>query len=384
MSESSDLFFGEFRITATHNSCVECYFEFNARKIYEQITGVVTKLKNRRMDSFTQIVLGASIAELVVGRAIGRKASLYGATLGTMPDLDVLIDFGGAVENFTYHRSFSHSLLVLSAGSPLIASGLRMMHNQVSFRRLHAMVWLVLTTHALLDALTVYGTQLFWPVSEYPVSGSVLFIIDPAYTLPLALGVLLCLILARDMSLGARLNAVGLAISTIYVGWAVAAKAHVDQVARTSLEDQGIAYNKLLSTPAPFNTLLWRVVVMQPGGYLEGYYSVLDKKRKLKLDRYPSHPNLLTDLANAWTASRLKWFTHGFYSVRSNSPQIVLTDLRMGVEGAYVFRFLVGERQPDGSIKPRNARIKEARDFSRVPLVWRRMWDDSIDLSPRK
>src|SRR5690606_42153165 len=45
-------------------------------------------------------------------------------------------------------------------------------------------VWLILITHVVLDALTVYGTQLLWPVWPEPISWGTIFIIDPAYTLP--------------------------------------------------------------------------------------------------------------------------------------------------------------------------------------------------------
>ena len=51
------------------------------------------------------------------------------------------------------------------------------------------MVWLCLVTHPLLDAFTVYGTQVLLPFSDYPVAWSTLFIIDPLYTLPLVVGV---------------------------------------------------------------------------------------------------------------------------------------------------------------------------------------------------
>jgi inner membrane protein len=40
------------------------------------------------LDSLTQIVLGAGIGELVMGRKIGNKAILLGAIAGTVPDLD--------------------------------------------------------------------------------------------------------------------------------------------------------------------------------------------------------------------------------------------------------------------------------------------------------
>ena len=45
------------------------------------------------MDSLTQIVLGASVGELVLGKKIGNKSILWGAIAGTIPDLDVLLRY---------------------------------------------------------------------------------------------------------------------------------------------------------------------------------------------------------------------------------------------------------------------------------------------------
>lgn len=335
------------------------------------------------MDSLTQILLGASVAELVIGRAVGRRATLYGAALGTLPDLDVLINYGGPVENFTYHRGFSHSLLVLTAASPLIGWALYKLQGLTSLKHWVAMVWLVLVTHVLLDAMTVYGTQLFWPLTEYPVSGSAVFIIDPAYTIWLALGVLAVVLLNRQGMTGYRLNATALAVSTAYLGWAFAAKAHVTGVAARSLEAQGITYTKLLSTPAPFNTLLWRFVAMHPdGSYSEGYHSLFDGTRDVQFDRYDSKVALLDAVDREWQVERLKWFTHGFYKVAQNSPAIVISDLRMGVEGSYVFNFKVGDILPGGEVQPANERMTTSRGAERLPLVWHRIWDQSVSLAP--
>jgi inner membrane protein len=73
------------------------------------------------MDSLSQVVLGASVAQLTLGTRLGRGALVLGAALGTLPDLDVLVPYDGAIANFTYHRSFSHSLFVLSILSLPIA-----------------------------------------------------------------------------------------------------------------------------------------------------------------------------------------------------------------------------------------------------------------------
>ena len=41
----------------------------------------------------------------------------------------------------------------------------------------------------LLDAMTVYGTQLLQPFTDHPFAVGSMFIIDPLYTLPLLVGV---------------------------------------------------------------------------------------------------------------------------------------------------------------------------------------------------
>ncbi len=72
------------------------------------------------MDSLTQIALGAAVGEAVMKHKVGRKASLWGAICGTLPDLDVLIPMGDAVKDFTYHRAESHSLFYMTLVTPLL------------------------------------------------------------------------------------------------------------------------------------------------------------------------------------------------------------------------------------------------------------------------
>ena len=112
------------------------------------------------MDSLTQAVLSASIAGAVAPAGQRRKALLVGAALGTLPDLDVVIDYGDAVRNFTNHRSFSHSLIVLATFSVLLWLLLRRWWAPVREAPLRwlAVISLALLTHPLLDAHTAYGT----------------------------------------------------------------------------------------------------------------------------------------------------------------------------------------------------------------------------------
>ena len=72
------------------------------------------------MDSLSQLALGAAVGGAVAGRRFGRKALLWGALCGTLPDLDVLVPLGDPVSDFTYHRSASHSLLMQLLATPLL------------------------------------------------------------------------------------------------------------------------------------------------------------------------------------------------------------------------------------------------------------------------
>ena len=91
-------------------------------------------------------------------------------------------------------------------GSGSIAS-----RNTRAFRRGWLLrVCLALATHPLRDCFTVYGTQILLPFSARPVGWSTIFIIDPASSVPVLLGVLIARVLARGR--GHRLNHAGLAI----------------------------------------------------------------------------------------------------------------------------------------------------------------------------
>src|SRR5690625_5331542 len=77
------------------------------------------------MDSITQIVLGAAVGEAIAGRKVGYRAALWGACLGTMPDLDILAaPLLDEAAQLRFHRGFTHSFLFSILSSPLIGWGL--------------------------------------------------------------------------------------------------------------------------------------------------------------------------------------------------------------------------------------------------------------------
>jgi len=335
------------------------------------------------LDTITQIALGAAVGEATLGRHVGRRAMLWGGICGLFPDLDVLVPLGDAVKNFTYHRGPSHSLFVLAALTPFFVYVILKLYPQTArFRiRWYALVYLAFATHVLLDCLTVYGTQILWPLSTPPVMWSTIFIIDPAYSIPLFFGVLVALILRHKEKLGHAVNTACLILSTGYLIWSLGAKQFVNNAAYQSLTRQNIDYDRILTVPAPFNTFLWRVLVMDANGYYEGFYSLLDDSRTIRFDYYPNDRKLLDGLDRHWPVERLKWFTHGFYSVDRLGSDIVIKDLRMGLEPNYVFSFKVAQMGNPHAIPSKSERVFGERGWEQLNWVWQRIWTDDPEVA---
>lgn len=317
------------------------------------------------MDSLTQIVLGAAVAEATLGKKIGRKASVYGAVLGTLPDLDVLW-VKNAVDSFTEHRSFTHSLIVLLLVSPLFAWLLKRWHpfeklannglntaptslstnKPISYRYYIISVYLIFATHALLDWFTVYGTQLLWPLTTYPFGLASVFIVDPLYTLPFAFFLLLTIIFRWHKAL-----TFGLVLSCSYLTWSLIAQTTQAKHFEIALQERGISTEKSLTLPMPLNTFLWKNITVVEGGYWVSFRSVLDSvNTPIQSEFFITDESKLTTIANSKSVTKLQAFTKGFYQVREFDDGIWLSDLRMGGFGNFVFNFRVGERSADGQI----------------------------------
>ncbi|GGA63015.1 integral membrane protein [Neiella marina] len=302
------------------------------------------------MDSVTQIALGAAVGGLVAHKQLGWRAYLIGAGLGTLPDLDVLIQYDNAVDNVTRHRGFSHSLFVLTAITPILAwlcqRWATWRQHSLSWPRIMLLIWLGLVTHPLLDSFTSYGTQLWWPLAPPPTSWSSIFIIDPLYTLPLLIGAIVAMSQHQRQApeRGYRSNVVGLAVATSYLALGLGLSTYVERQAELALQEQQIAGDVFVS-PTPFNIALWRIVAVDNDYWYSAYVSVFDADKSLDLQRQQAlNHSKGSDMADV---QRLAWFTGGFYQISAINNQMVVTDLRLGVEPVMPFQFVVAERQSE-------------------------------------
>ena len=336
------------------------------------------------MDSLTQIVLGASVAAAVVPAAHRRAALLAGAALGTLPDLDgipIALMTDDPVLRMTLHRGLTHSLLVL----PLIATAVWWLFKRFGKGRVAASpvrwfwaIQLALITHPLLDAFTVYGTQLWWPFQPPPAMWSSVFIIDPLYTIWLLIGVLVAAF-AGPRLIGGRLIAAGLVLSTAYLGWSLVAKGLVDREADRALVAMGLEDAPRFSVPMPATTLLWRVVAMTDDGYVEGFRSLAVDRGPMRFTAHASDVDALRANAGLPAVQRLAWFNHGFMGADIVGDTLQLSDLRMGNEPDYFFRFQVARRDGDGWTAVPPTQPPMTRDLGATwNATWARIWHEPV------
>ena len=380
------------------------------------------------MDSLSQIVLGASVQGSILGKYQGRKAYIYGAILGTIPDLDVLLHYGDPVSNMTYHRGFSHSLFVLTAlglGGAWLISRYHQWRNMplpYSFRRLAFAMTLALTTHPILDSFTVYGTQLFWPLQEplqiTPISIASMFIIDPLYTIPLLIAMIVGLIKGRNLFLFKtglfadcqRFAMWMLIVSSSYLLLSVGLKYYAQSQAEQTLAAAGVDNIVRIKTmPVLPTILMWRTLAEDNQHQLiELRGSTLDKRlpEYRYLTQYDNSQTLQTNLPKSSQpyATRLDWFSGDWTGYRTQKPngdsnqdsaqnnaqstQLVVDDLRMMAGDTAFFSFLLATKGNDNlqwqGITPIDAPVITVDNQpapSRIELIkqgFKRVFDESV------
>jgi len=291
------------------------------------------------MDSLTQATLGASIGEALLGKKIGNKGAILGAIIATLPDLDIALKpFYSDLQNISIHRGYSHSILFCLIGSFMITFALSRLKwtNQVANTRLWLFSWSALFTHLILDAFTSYGTQLFLPFTDWRVSFDSINIVDPIYTIPLLIGVLVSVFFYETSDIKRSLpNNIGLIISSLYLLLTLVNKHHIEQVFNTQLGEQNISSYRLLTVPVKVGNMVWYGVAKDRTQLHIGKYSILDKN-KIEFHSFPINDQLLKNL-DEHLVDRMKWFAQGFYTVAEKEGKIRVYNMQCDMQGIRQF-----------------------------------------------
>lgn len=318
------------------------------------------------MDSITQIVLGAACGEVALGKKIGNKALLFGAIGGTIPDLDVFVGgwiYDNEIDAMLFHRGFMHSILFSVLGAFLFGWLTHKLYNSGKRKNTTALkdwIWLFflsLITHPILDCFTPYGTQLFAPFSNYRVAFNNIAVVDPFYTLPFLLSLIVMMFFKRNTGKRNLWLKIGLGISSAYMLFTLGNKLYIDSVLKKSLINEKIDFKRFYAQPTIFNNILWYGIAESNDSYHVAYYSLFDSNHEFSdWNELPKERALSEDEFSG--IKRMAWFSNQYFSVYKMEDNLYkYNDLRYPLldsekPNSSVFSFLLYKDNGRLNMKP--------------------------------
>jgi inner membrane protein len=294
------------------------------------------------MDLITQGILGAAVSQVGFQKILGRRALVWGAILGMLPDADVFVRLSSnPFAEMIHHRGITHSLWFGPIVGPILGYFIWQFYKaKGSLDPLPAWIGLsiwALLTHPLLDVFTVYGTQLLAPFSNHRFTFPAIAIIDPVYSGTLLIAISIGFFFHRRSNLVTTSAAVALTLTTGYLFLGLAENNKAKHLCQQSLENPSSA--KIKVYPTMFQLFLRRVVVEESDKLRFGFVSTWSPRpiEWTYLEKPKNLPSL--EFLNDSEVEVFKWFTSGQYALTYDVSlhQITMVDTRFGFEGSSIF-----------------------------------------------
>jgi inner membrane protein len=281
------------------------------------------------LDPLTQGVIGAALPQ-----SIGNKKSLgiigiLGFLSGLAPDLDVFIrSESDPILFLEFHRQFTHSLIFIPFGGLICALVLHFLISK-RFKIRFKDTWIYSTlgyaTHGLLDACTSYGTLLFWPFSQTRIAWNNISIIDPLFTLPL-----LILIVIAGLKQKRIFAVIAILWAVFYLSLGVYQKNEAIKVSKTIAKSRGHDASRINVKPSIGNILLWKSIYeTQDKFYIDAIRlgwspKIFNGESIDKINIQSAFPWLMLKSQQAKDIKRFKWFSNGYIAINpKNKNQII-------------------------------------------------------------
>ncbi len=285
------------------------------------------------MDSVTQAALGALCGELVLRKKLGNWGIVWGLFFGTLPDLDVLaspwLDTAGKL---AFHRGVSHSFLLMLVGGLIFGWLLKRLHRKSALTWWEGgwFVFLAWSTHVLIDCFTVYGTQILAPFNDLRASLDNLFIIDLFFTVPILVGLVAVMFMARE---GRRRRLWGIAVVSwllCYTAMSFGMQAWAKSEFERRLAADAIEVERIQVTATLSNIVLWRMVAETEEHYYVGYWTPWDGPKNRSWAKVEKRHDLIADLQGGREFETVEWFSKGWFIARPSKDGVTVADMRFG------------------------------------------------------
>mgnify|MGYP006085788937 CR=1 FL=1 len=281
------------------------------------------------MDPLTQGVLAAALPQSLAKKKSLIVIGFLGFLSGLAPDLDILIKSESDPLLFLeFHRQFTHSLIFIPFGGFICASFLFFLiakRFDISFKDTWIYSTLGYGTHGLLDACTSYGTLLFWPFSQTRIAWNNISIIDPFFTIPL-----LILIVVAGVKKRKIFSLIALLWAVFYLSLGVYQKNEAIKIGKKIAKDRGHSVIRIDAKPSIGNLLLWKLIYETGDKFyvdairLGWSPKIFNGESISKLNIQSAFPWLMQESQQARDIERFKWFSNGYIALNpKNNNQIL-------------------------------------------------------------
>lgn len=251
-----------------------------------------------------------------------------------------------------------------------------------AFGEWYNMFFWAFLTHALLDCMTAYGTQLFFPFDDYRVAINNIAVVDPLYTIPFLLLLVIAGAYYRKDPWRKYINWAAIGVSSLYLVFTLFNHARVKQTFRDSLRKENIDYDRLIVTPTIFNNALWNGVAQKEDTYYYARYSIFDREQAVSyFKKIDGKHELLSDKEDYDAYQKLRWFSNGYFSLVDRDSFVQYNDLRYGLfndeaeeEDTFIFFFKLIEKDGDfEAISTRSSEREEMDMSDAMKKLWERI-----------
>jgi inner membrane protein len=339
------------------------------------------------LDSLTQIVLGAGVGELIMGRKIGNKAILLGAIAGTVPDLDVIATsiIDDPIANLEIHRAYSHALFIhIFLAIPFAYLCYKLFKKKHSFMSFYWLWFLGFTTHALLDGFTTYGTQLFLPFSNFLFGLNNISVVDPLYTLPFMGLLIWAMFYKKEDPKRFKIACWSFYVSSAYMLLTFGFKYRAHTQFDAALQSQNIKYNYVSTTPTLFNSVLWSGMAASDSAIYLSEYSIFQGKKEIKFASYNRNLNEMMDF-DCKELQTLKWFAQDkFFVLRPSEDSLLFFNVKWGRSNftktepkeSMIFYTLLTKSKNGIKVTMIEPNFKDTSLSDLLGMLWRRIWNN--------
>lgn len=217
------------------------------------------------MDPFSHGLLGGLVALSFGGKSKARLAALCGFVAAIVVDFMWL--FSSALDPLLvleYRQNFSHSLIFIPFGAVIVSILLYLiLRKKLSFSDCYIFCLLGFATHAIMDACSTHGVELFWPFSNELIAWNLVAEIDPFLSLILFVSFAVSVIRRS-----ALLAMVGLVFFLCYMSLAAWQQQRVLQMVSDVAKVRHHKILRLKVVPTFGNIILWRTIYQHRGDYV--------------------------------------------------------------------------------------------------------------------